>query len=736
MTPSHPGLDPAKVKLIDLIAQARQRQASALTEPEAKAILSAFGLPVPVSVVADDIDLLTEQGAALGAPLVAKLVGSSGLHKSDIGGVRLGIFGKAQLGEALQGLRAAAAGAGITHEGYLVEMMAAPGVEMIIGGTIDPRFGPVIMAGLGGVFIEILGDAAFRVCPITRKDARSMLEQLRGWPLLQGARGRPPCKIDALIDALVAVGGSGGLLMQAQGHLSEIDINPLIVSAAGVVACDARMILEQGDPTHAPEVDDQPEPISSLDALFEPSIITVVGASATGFTPANDFIRQCKALGCSARIVPIHPNAPEVEGLRAVKRIADIGSTIDYLYVSIAAAHVPALIESCAGQVRFAQIISSGFGEVMHGKALERELLKAARRAGVRLLGPNCLGLYSPRGGLAFVGDCPREPGPIGIVSQSGGLAVDMLLRGKQRGLRFSGLATLGNSIDLSPADLINHFLEDQYTAAIGVYLEDVRDGRRFVDVLTRTKGRKPVVILLGGQTDQGRHAATSHTGSLASPLALWRGISAQTGIVITDTLDQFLDSLLAFQCLTPRRGRVTQQCVLFGNGGGASVLAADAFARRGLTVEPMASEAIAALDALHLPPGTSVVNPVDAPAFTLRQEEGRVAEKILEAIVTLATPDALVTHLNLPVFISSADQRADFLGNLMAATLRVRERHGRSTHHALVLRSDGSEACEARKRIFQAAAVAAGIPSYDELVNAADALASIAHFERHMNAE
>jgi hypothetical protein len=149
-----------------------------------------------------------------------------------------------------------------------------------------------------------------------------------------------------------------------------------------------------------------------------------------------------------------------------------------------------------------------------------------------------------------------------------------------------------------------------------------------------------------------------------------------------------------------------------------------------------MASEAIAALDALHLPPGTSVVNPVDAPAFTLRQEEGRVAEKILEAIITLATPDALVTHLNLPVFISSADQRADFLGNLMAATLRVRERHGRSTHHALVLRSDGSEACEARKRSFQATAVAAGIPSYDELVNAADALASIAHFERHMNAE
>lgn len=736
MTHLDSGLDAARANLLVQITQARARHASALTEPQAKTVLSAFGLTVPASVDGDDIDLLIEHGTALGGPLAAKLVGSSGIHKSDIGGVRLGLTGTAQLAEALNGLRDAAARAGITPEGYLIERMADPGVEMVIGGTIDPRFGPIIMVGLGGVFIEILGDAAFRVCPISRTDARSMLEQLRGWPLLQGARGRPPCNVEALIDALVAVGGTNGLLMQAQGHLSEIDINPLIVSAAGAVACDARMILDPGAPCSIPAADDRPEPAESLHALFQPDIIAVAGASATGFTPANDFIRQCKALGCTARIVPIHPTAPEVEGLRAVKQIADIGERVDYLYISIAAANVPALIDSCAGRVRFAQVISSGFGEVEHGKALERELLMAARRAGVRLLGPNCLGLYSPRGGLAFVGDCPREPGPIGIVSQSGGLAVDMLLRGKQRGLRFSGLATLGNSVDLSPADLIDHFLDDEHTGTVGVYLEDVRDGRRFVDVLKRSKGRKPVVILLGGQTDQGRQAAASHTGSLASPLALWRGIAAQTGVVITDTLDQFLDTLLAFQCLTARAERTTQQCVLFGNGGGTSVLAADAFARRGLTVEPMPDEAIAALDALKLPPGTSVINPVDAPAFTLRQDEGRVAENILEAIVTLGRPDALITHLNLPVFISSADQRADFLGNLMAATLRVRERHRNGTHHVLVLRSDGSEACEARKRSFRTAAVAAGIPTFDELVNAADALASVAQFERHLNAQ
>jgi acyl-CoA synthetase (NDP forming) len=311
----------------------------------------------------------------------------------------------------------------------------------------------------------------------------------------------------------------------------------------------------------------------------------VVGASATSFTPANDFIRQCLALGFAGRMVPIHPKADTVEGLPAARSLAEVDGPIDYVYVAVGAAQVPDLIAGARGKVRYAQVISSGFGEIAGGVALERRLAAAARDAGVRLLGPNCLGLYSPRGGLAFVGDCPREAGGIGIVSQSGGLAVDMILRGKTRGLRFSGLVTLGNSIDLGPADLIEYYLADPNTRAVGVYIEDVKDGRRFFEVLRAANARKPVVVLLGGQTAQGRQAAASHTGSLASPAALWAGLARQTGAVVTDTLEQYLDTLLAFQSLAPRRDHATSRCVLFGNGGGTSVLAADAFARRGLVI-------------------------------------------------------------------------------------------------------------------------------------------------------
>lgn len=289
----------------------------------------------------------------------------------------------------------------------------------------------------------------------------------------------------------------------------------------------------------------------------------------------------------------------------------------------------------------------------------------------------------------------------------------------------------MGNSIDLGPADLLEYYLADPGTRAIGVYVEDVKDGRRFFDVLRAARARKPVVVLLGGQTAQGRQAAASHTGSLASPAALWTGVARQTGLSVTDTLEQFLDVLLAFQSLEPRRDRPTRRCVLFGNGGGTSVLAADAFARRGLAVEPMAGAAIAALEALGLPPGTSVVNPIDAPAFTLKQEEGRIAEAILEIVVRDDAPDAIAVHLNLPVFVKSADQRVDFLANLMAASIRVRERHPGGAHFALVLRSDGSPECEARKREFRESAARAGVPAFDEMTNVADALSAVAAYER-----
>jgi acyl-CoA synthetase (NDP forming) len=722
---------------LSALSQAAASGGGALDEPSAKRVLAAFGLPVPAGETVADGNDAPAAAERLGFPLAIKLVSPDGIHKSDIGGVRLGIADADGVRAAIRALAAAAAAHGARTTGFLVERMAAPGVEVVIGGLLDARFGPVVMLGLGGVFVEVFADTAFRVCPIDAADARDMIDELKSAPLLRGARGRAPVDEAALVAALLAVAGPDGLMVRAGGAIAELDVNPLIASASGALACDARIVLSAAPAQAAPPTvraaapPGDPELLERFRPLFEPRTVAVVGASATAFTPANDFIRQCRALGFAGRMVPIHPKADTVEGLPAARSLAEVDGPIDYVYIAVGAAQVPGVIAAAPGKVRFAQVISSGFAEVAGGVDLQARLAAAGREAGVRLLGPNCLGLYSPRAGLAFVGDCPRDAGPIGIVSQSGGLAVDMLLRGSTRGLRFSGLVTLGNSIDVGPADLVEYYLADPQTRAIGVYLEDVKDGRRFFDVLRAARGRKPVVVLLGGQTEQGRQAAASHTGSLASPAALWSGIARQTGVILTDTLEQFLDVLLAFQTLSPRRDRATDRCVLFGNGGGTSVLAADAFARRRLTVRPMAAAAIDALEALGLPPGTSVVNPIDAPAGTMKQEDGRIAESILDIVYRLEGPDAVVVHLNLPVFVKSADRRADFLANLMAAALRVRGRHPGRAHFVLVLRSDGSPECEARKREFREAAVAAGVPAFDEMSNAADALSALAAYER-----
>jgi acyl-CoA synthetase (NDP forming) len=377
--------------------------------------------------------------------------------------------------------------------------------------------------------------------------------------------------------------------------------------------------------------------------------------------------------------------------------------------------------------------MSSGFGEVAEGRALEQELVEAARAGGVRVIGPNCLGVYSPRGRVSFIGGASQEPGPVGVITQSGGLGVDIILRGQNRGLRFSGLVTLGNSADVGPAEVVEYFLGDPDTKVIGLYAEDIKDGRAFFRAMRGARGAKPVVVLLGGQTSQGRRAAASHTGSLATGAEIWRGLARQTGIAMTHTLDEFLDTLLAFQTLAPRRTRPTQRCVLFGNGGGTSVLAADAFARRGLDVTAMPRPAIDALAALALPPGTSVVNPIDAPAYTLRQEDGRIAERIIDIVLQHGAPDAIVMHINLPVFTASAIQGADFLQNLVDAAMRATSRPPGRAQFVLVLRSDGAEAVDRRRREFREKAVKQGVPVYDEMIAAADALAGVAFHERYL---
>ncbi len=468
--------------------------------------------------------------------------------------------------------------------------------------------------------------------------------------------------------------------------------------------------------------------------LFHPKTIAVLGASAATRNRSNVVIDRLQRFGFSGPIYPIHPKATEIDGLAAYPTLGETPEPVDYVYVAIPAQAIPDALRAGKGNVKFAHVISSGFGETEEGLALQQELVEAGREAGIRILGPNCPGAYCPTGGLIFVENSSPEPGHIGVVSQSGGIGMDIIWSGNERGLRFSAVMTTGNTADVSPSELLEYYLADADTHIIALYLEGLRDGRRFFEILRQADGKKPVVILKSGRSAQGQLAASSHTGALAADDRVWDALFKQTGAVRAGDLHELLDILAAFQALTPRATRPTTGAALFGNGGGTSVIAVDAFAARGLDVLPFSKKTQDALIALDLPPGTGYVNPIDTPAGAFQRKGGKLAEEIFEAVYAHETLDAFVLHINLPVLLTQVVTNAKTVETLLELAEGVRNRHPGDEHFMLVLRSDGKPDTDRCKQAFRIWAGERCIPVFDELANAATALAGVAAYERFLN--
>jgi len=713
----------------EIIDQARAADRRALDEATGKALLEAFDIRVPRSTVVAGADAAASSLGSLRPPYAVKVVSREILHKSDAGGVTLNVADAAGVAAAIAQMAKKSGIAGKPIEGWLVEEMIPPGREIVIGGIVDPKFGPMVMVGLGGIFIEVLKDVAFRICPITRAEAQEMLAELKSAALLDGVRGQAGVDKLALVDIIMKVAGPDGMMMKIMDRVAEIDLNPIIVSETGAVAADARFVLAAAPAMTAVEA--PRKKVSALETfkpLFEPKTVAVLGASTKDVAIANTFIRRMKSFGYGGEIYPIHPNAPEIEGLKAYPSLGETPQPVDYAYVAIGAERIPDAIGAANGRCRIAQVISSGFAEVAGGEALERKLMEKARAASVRVLGPNTLGAYSPRGGLTFPQNASKEVGTVGIVAQSGGLSTDIIKRGEWRGLRYSGLVTIGNSADVAPHELVEYYLEDPQTKVIGLYLEDIKRGRAFFDLLRSPKATKPMVILKGGRSSQGRLAAASHTGALAGDERAWEALPHQLPVATVPTVDEFLDALLALQYLTPRPAKPTNAVTLFGNGGGSSVLGSDAFSDAGLSVLPFDAITRERLEALKLPPGSSVVNPIDTPVRTLQEKDGWIAGEILDIVYESAEPDAVAMHLNLAAFVGRG--AVDPLDNLLAVIEQTQKKWAGVGHFVLALRSDGSPELDEKKRAYRAKASAVGVPVFDEIPQMAKALSVVGHIE------
>jgi acyl-CoA synthetase (NDP forming) len=226
-----------------LIVETRKQGRAALDEQAGKRLLAAYGVAVPNSLVVAGAAEVEAAFERLKAPVAIKVMSPDILHKSDAGGVKVGIGSPAEAVAAIKAMMASPEISASRIDGFLIEEMAPAGQEMVVGGLRDAQFGPLVMVGLGGIFVEVLADVAFRICPIERRDAEDMLDELKGAAILKGARGRKPVSRKAIIETLLRVGGEGGLLMEHAADIQEADINPLIVAESGAVAVDARFLL-------------------------------------------------------------------------------------------------------------------------------------------------------------------------------------------------------------------------------------------------------------------------------------------------------------------------------------------------------------------------------------------------------------------------------------------------------------------------------------------------------------
>ncbi|MBM3172744.1 MAG: hypothetical protein FJZ85_03360 [Chloroflexi bacterium] len=378
-----------------------------------------------------------------------------------------------------------------------------------------------------------------------------------------------------------------------------------------------------------------------LKHLFQPRSIAIVGASRDPTKSGGMFISGLLRDGYKGNIYPINPKEPEIMSLKSYPSVLDIPDEIDLAIIAISNNNVPRAISECSQRkCKFAIVHSAGFAELgTNGKALQDEMLKAAQSGGVRVVGPNCMGIFSPQAGINTVvpySVLPMESGNVAFIGQSGWAAENSVLLSMERGYRLSAAVSIGNQSDLTIEDFIEYFGKDNNTSVITAYIEGSKQGERLMKLAAEISLKKPIVIWKGGSSEAGAKAAASHTGSLAGKYATFEAASRQNGITLAHSLNELLDLAVAFTC--PYLPKDNKLGLLLEAGGGA-VASADICDKVGLTIPPLPPETQQKLDDFligRIPPSPSLKNPIDlvwAPLHEMATIYTTALDIVLEAV-------------------------------------------------------------------------------------------------------
>lgn len=354
---------------------------------------------------------------------------------------------------------------------------------------------------------------------------------------------------------------------------------------------------------------------SNLGYIFHPRSMAVVGLSPDphGTWLNQVYLQAPLNAGFKGPIYPINLRGGRIGKLHVYASLRDVPGPVDYVVSCIPARQTPELLEDCrVAGVKTIQLYTAGFSETGQGEGIEMQnrLLEIAGRGHMRLIGPNCMGVYCPSSGMSFSLDFPKEPGNVGLLCQSGGNATYLVRSAAARGLRFSKVISYGNACDVNECDILEYLAHDPETDVIAAYIEGTSDGRRIADVLAKAVSAKPVVVYKGGYTKAGGRAAASHTGAMAGSQAAWDGLIRQAGAIRVNSIEEMADMLVALLRVKAPHGLNT--CVV-GVGGGASVLATDEFERAGLRLPPIPESIQERMQQIIPPAGGMLRNPIDA---------------------------------------------------------------------------------------------------------------------------
>ncbi len=387
----------------------------------------------------------------------------------------------------------------------------------------------------------------------------------------------------------------------------------------------------------------------SIDAVLDilnARSVAVVGATRVGEWGGGGFVAGLTLYGYRGPVYPINPKYDEIRGLKAYPSLRAVPGTVDYIISSIPARDVPAMLEEAAEKkAKAVHLFTARLGETGRpdAVALQNRILEIARQSGIRLLGPNCMGVYCPAGGMSFHTDFPKESGQTGLVSQSGMLAREIVLAGPLKGTFFSKVFSYGNAIDLNECDFLEYLAGDPETTVIMMYIEGSKDGRRFFRTLQQATAVKPVIILKGGQGESGSRATSSHTGSLAGASRVWDAMLTQAGAVKADSIEELVELAAAFRLLPPVRGiRVG----VTGGAGGSSVLAADQCEKAGLEVIPLPEDFRAQLKQRGISVWDWLGNPAD---LSIREDDSLSASLIMGMMAEHPAFDVLIAITGMP---------------------------------------------------------------------------------------